>query len=223
MHLALSDKIIQQHYAEGILPRHIRPTRCKREGCVERKHFHRHGSYPRKSVYVEELGWIVSLRVQRFQCARCGKTCSIILPTHFKWQRAALSIQQSVALGTRSTTTLLVNFSKRTLQRWKQKWHAWARGLHTSILQWILQLNPDISIDANAWTAEDPLRYLSFLLGQLTQNRHGPVKVTAVARFGGVARQAIPQCLSLSLKEVIVVSFRQGRAHLNPTIRGEPE
>jgi len=221
MHHVLSDKILEHYFIEGALPREVRPKRCKREGCIETMHIHRHGSFPRKSVYRTGIGWVINLTVQRFRCARCGKTFSIILPSHFKWQRADLSTQQTVALEHRSLTFLLADFSKRTLQRWHQKWNEWAERLHAQILQWILHMNPGVSVNVDAITAAKPLPYLAFLLNQIPQNRHGPATVTAVARFGGVSLQAIPQCLSLSLPSHPCYSVIQGRAHLNLVIRGD--
>lgn len=223
MHLALSNKIIEQYCAEGVLPRGIRPNLCNREGCMETTHIHRHGSFPRKCVFVDGVGWLTTLLVQRFRCVRCGKTFSIILPTHFKWQRAALSIQQCIAMGLPLASNLLADFSKRAMREWARKWNHWAEALHARILQWILRMNPNVSMDADAWTAEVPLRYLHFLLAQLPLFRHGPAKVSAVARFGGVSEQAIPQCLSLSLSVGSCYPVNQGRAHLNLAIRGEPE
>ncbi len=220
MHCALSDKILERYFTEKILPREIRPKRCKRDGCIETKHIHRHGSFQRKSVYSAGSGWIDNLTVQRFRCARCGMTFSVIPPTHFKWQRADLSIQQEVALGHRSIC-LFGDFSKRTLQRWRQKWNEWAERLHAQILQWILHINSGITVNADAIAAATPLRYLAFLLNQIPRNRHTPTKVTAVARFGGVPLQAIPQCLSLSLSFHQCYPVNQGRAHLNLSIRGD--
>ena len=223
MHLTLPDKIIKQYWAEKSLPRDVRPTRCKDDACIEQSRFHRHGSYPRKSVFVQGIGWLANLTVQRYRCARCGKTFSIILPSHYKWQRANLSLQQAVALGLCPLVSLLVHFSKRTLQRWRQKWNAWAQALHAVILGWILYKWPDASLNADKQTSAGPLVYLAFLLNQIPSNRHGPATVTAVARFGGASRRATTHNLSLSLAEAAVVSCSQGRAHLNPTIRGEPE
>ena len=222
MHLALSDKIIEQYCAEGVLPQGIRPNRCNREDCMETKHIHRHGCFPRKSVFVDGVGWLARLVIQRFRCARCGKTFSIILPTHFKWQRAALSIQQGIALGLQPASTHLTDFSKRAMRDWVKKWNRWAETMHARILQWILRTNPNVSVDADAWTAALPLRYLHLLLAQLPLFRHGPAKVSAVARFGGVSEQAIPQCLSLSLSDRSCYPVNQGRAHQNLAIRGEP-
>lgn len=220
MHHALSDKILERYFAEGILPREIRPKRCKREWCIETRHIHRHGNYPRKSVYRAGIGWVANIIVQRFRCARCGMTFSVILPTHFKWQRADLSILQEVALGHRAMCLFGV-FSKRTLQRWHQKWNELAKRFHSQILQWILHMNPGITLDTDAVTAAAPLRYLAFLLNQIPQIRHSPTTVTAVARFGGVPNQAIPQCLSLSLPFQQCYPVNQGRAHLNLLIRGD--
>jgi len=215
MHSSLSDKILEQFYGNEIRPHSILPTRCKREGCPEEVHFHRHGSYPRKAVYRSGVGWLVGVRVQRFCCALCGKVFSLILPSHYKWQRADHITQQEVASGHLEPAALQEHFSERTLQRWRQKWNAWAQHLRQVILQWLLRMNPGLNLNASASVAANPLRYLGFLLSQFTGNRHNSVTVTAVSRFGGWSMQAIPQCLSLSLPMDPLISFQAGCAHPN--------
>ncbi|MFA7628855.1 MAG: hypothetical protein WCY37_05650, partial [Candidatus Dojkabacteria bacterium] len=42
-------------------------------------------------------------------------------------QRADHVTQQAVAFGQYDPTILLEHFSKRTLQRWRQKWNVWAQ------------------------------------------------------------------------------------------------
>ena len=120
------DKILERFYDAENQSDAIRPTRCKREGCPEEEHFHRHDSYPRKSVYRNGVGWVTGVRVQRFLCVRCGNVFALIPPSHYKWQRADHVTQQAVAFGQYDPTILLEHFSKRTLQRWRQKWNVWA-------------------------------------------------------------------------------------------------
>ena len=210
MHYAISDKHLQQVFDEGILPRSVRPKRCKAEGCIETKHFHRHGSYPRKSVYRTGIGWMSTIHIQRFRCARCYTTFSIILPTHYKWQRADHATQQSVVFSKPLLQHLLADFSERTLYRWKQKWRIWAEQSHAVILQWLLRLNPGLSLDASAFVSSNPLRYIAFLLEQFTRNRHSPLAVTSVAKYGGWSAQAVPQCLTLSLPMSPMISSGRG-------------
>jgi len=193
------DKILEQFYDTENQSHAIRPTRCKREGCPEEEHFHRHDSYPRKSVYRSGVGWINGVRVQRYRCARCGKVFALIQPSHYKWQRADHITQQAVAFGQYDPTILLEHFSERTLQRWRQKWNVWAQQNWQVILQWLLRTNPELTVNAGAPEVATPLLYLGFLLSQFSENRHSPVTVTAVSRFGGWSKQATPQCLSLSL------------------------
>lgn len=210
MHYALFDKFLQHVFDEGILPASFRPTRCKSEGCNETKHFHRHGSYARKSVFRIGIGWVSNIRIQRFRCARCKKAFSLILPTHYKWQRADLSTQQGVIENKKSMHHLLADFSNRTLYRWKQKWHIWAEESHAVILQWLLRLNPGLSLDASPFVSSNPLRYIQFLLDQFSQNAHSPIKVTSVAKHGGWSVPTIPQCLTLSLPMSPMISSGRG-------------
>jgi hypothetical protein len=212
MHHVLPDKILEQIYDKGILPRSIRPTRCKREGCPEKNRFHRHGSYFRKAVYQKGVGWVDGIRIQRFLCALCGAGISIILPSHYKWQRADLATQQDVASNQHEPDGLQEHFSKRTLQRWRQKWNGWTEQLLQLILQWLLRMKPGMTLDASASITANPLWYLGFLLGQFAENRHSSITVTAVSRFGGWSRPGITQCLSLSLPMEPLISCKQGQA-----------
>jgi hypothetical protein len=212
MYQKLSDKVLEEIYDKGLLPLSILPTRCKREGCPEKKRFHRHGSYPRKAVYRKGIGWVGGIRIQRFLCALCGATISLILPTHYKWQRADLATQQDVASGQREPNALQEHFSKRSLQRWRQKWNGWTEKLLYLILRWLLRMKPELTLDASAYIAANPLRYLGFLLGQFSENRHRSITVTAVSRFGGWSVAEVPQCLSLSLPMESLISCQQGQA-----------
>jgi len=212
MHHAVSNKILEQIYDKGILPHSIRPSRCKREGCSEAVRFHRHDNYPRKSVYRKGIGWVVGVRVQRFRCVLCGKVFSLIPPNHYKWQRADHSTQQEIASGQHESNALQEHFSTRTLQRWRQKWNKWIVQQLQFILQWLLRMKPGMTLDASASIAANPLRYLGFLLGQFSENRHESVTVTAVSRFGGWSILAIPQCLSVSLPMEPLISCQQGQA-----------
>jgi len=212
MHQALNNKILEQFYDKENPAHTIRPTRCKREGCSELVRFHMHDSYRRKAIYRKGIGWVVGVHVQRFRCVLCGKVFSLIPPNHYKWQRADHVTQQDVALGQHESKALLENFSTRTLHRWRQKWKGWAEQLLHWILQWLLRMKPGISLDASASIATDPLRYLGFLLGQFSENRHSSVTVTAVSRFGGWSMPAIPQCLSVSLPMEPLISCQQGQA-----------
>lgn len=212
MHHAVSNKILEQIYDKGILPHSIRPSRCKREGCSEAVRFHRHDNYPRKSVYRKGIGWVVGVRVQRFRCVLCGKVFSLIPPNHYKWQRADHSTQQEIASGQHESNELQEHFSTRTLQRWRQKWNKWIVQQLQFILQWLLRMKPGMTLDASASIAANPLRYLGFLLGQFSENRHESVTVTAVSRFGGWSILAIPQCLSVSLPMEPLISCQQGQA-----------
>lgn len=212
MHQVFHDKILEKLYDKGILAHSIRPTRCKREGCSEVVRFHRHDSYLRKAVYRKGIGWVIGVRVQRFRCVLCGMVFSLILPNHYKWQRADHATQQDVAFDEHEPNALRENFSTRTLLRWRQNWKRWTERLLHCILQWLLRMKPGITLDTSASIAADPLRYLSFLLGQFRGNRHYSVTVTAVSRFGGWSMPAIPQCLSVSLPMETLISCQQGQA-----------
>lgn len=200
MYQALSDKDLEEYLSTGILPSHIRPTRCERSGCDETQRFNRHGQYPRNSVYRKGVGWVPILYIQRFLCMACGKVISLIVPICYKWQRAEHAVQQAVAMGEPTPVEDQAEFSERTRKRWKQKWHAWAREQRQLILQWLLTWHSKISVNASKEQARTPLEYLQALLDQLTPEMPGAVAITSLARFGGWSRIQIPHFLSLCLE-----------------------
>lgn len=199
MHSRLWNKVYVETFLAEFLPRDIRPIHCMREGCSEKKRFHRHGRYLRKSIYIKGIGWITGYSIQRFRCARCGKTFCHIPSNLYKWQRADLFVQQAITTANVRTSSLLQHFSQRTLLRWKQKWQAWAKLYQSQILRWLLRLRPEITLDTDHKTAGSPLNYLSFSLNQHPAKLWSPIETTAAARFGGWRMQSIPQCLSLLL------------------------
>jgi hypothetical protein len=103
MYQTMSDKDLEEYFSTyfstGILPLHIRPTRCERERCAEKQRFNRHGQYARKSVYRKGIGWVPCLHIQRFLYMTCGKVISLIVPICYKWQRVEHAVQQAVAMG----------------------------------------------------------------------------------------------------------------------------
>ncbi|NLM78482.1 MAG: hypothetical protein GX173_10410 [Ruminococcaceae bacterium] len=199
MYQALSDKDLEEYLSTGILPLHIRPTRCERAGCIETKRFNRHSCYARNSIYLQGKGWVENLSVQRFLCKACGKIISLIIPICYKWQRAGHALQQAVALGEPIHAEAAEEFSERTRKRWKQKWQAWTREWQQLILQWLLTWHHQTAPLTSRRQTRTPLGYLQALLDQASAEVPGAVTLTSLARFGGWTGRQLPHFLSLCL------------------------
>lgn len=199
MYQKLSDKDLEEYLSTGILPLHIRPTRCERAGCVETERFNRHSRYARNSIYLKGTGWVENLFIQRFLCKACGKVISLIISICYKWQRAEHAVQQAVALGEPIRAEEAGEFSERTRKRWKQKWQAWARKWQQLILQWLLTWYQQTTPLASREQTRTPLVYLQALLDQAPPEMPGAVALTSLARFGGGSGRQLPHFLSLCL------------------------
>lgn len=199
MHGSISDKALKSDSRTGETSTDTRPTRCNRFGCLERHRFHRHSRYPRKSVYRNGVGWSPALWVQRYRCAACEKVFSLILPFVYKWQRADHALQQAVALEQPYDRDAVdAAFSRRTLQRWKQKWQARCGTYLQAILAWLLTRHAgSVSVDVTRRQSRTPLGYLHALLAQVPGQVPNAVDVVCVCRFGGWPLQRIPHSLSL--------------------------
>jgi len=107
-------------------PEEFRPTWCKH--CESEAKFHKHGSFTRSVLTMEEL---LEIKIFRFKCTACGKTRSVLPSFLRRHHTAALDVQELVVQSHSKGVALRViseqlpsqlAFSEKTLWRWKNYW-----------------------------------------------------------------------------------------------------
>lgn len=126
----------------------LRPTWCSH--CEAETKFHRHGSYTRSLYTIED---VFEIRIFRFKCTTCAKTCSV-LPSFLRSNHtAALDLQEHVirnysnGLALRTISEQLdpvQSFSEKTLWRWKNYWYEFLIKLRPVFWQMALARYPHL-------------------------------------------------------------------------------
>jgi hypothetical protein len=172
-----------------------RPTHCNEPNCSGRN-FHKHGSYIRKCIHTRQEGPVYGRKSQRYLCVACRATQSIPIPGFYRYQRVELVTQQEIIQGA-SSEVLEEACTPDTMKRWKRIWPARAEQVSQKFKQLIYRIRNDLDGQCIPEIQADPIRYLGYLIAQVTENMPCILEVISAMYFGTSLRQSIPHKVHL--------------------------
>lgn len=155
-------------------PKELRPTRCRH--CQSKAKFHRHGSYFR-SLYT--MGGDFEIRIFRFKCSACAKTCSVLPSFLRRNHTAALDLQEYVvrshskglplwSISKQLATTQF--FSEKTLWRWKNYWQKILDKLEQNFWPIVITRHPHLLLPRGSCTPNNLLGWIFWVWDQIRQH-----------------------------------------------------
>ncbi len=156
--------------AENGCPEEFRPTWCKH--CQSEAKFHKHGSFTRSVLTMEEL---LEIKIFRFKCTACDKTCSV-LPSFLRHNHtAALDVQEHVVRSHSKGVALRViseqlppqlAFSEKTLWRWANYWYKLLDKLKPDFWPTVLARFPHLLLPRGSNTPGSLWEWVFWVWGQ---------------------------------------------------------
>ena len=155
---------------ENGCPEEFRPTWCKH--CQSEAKFYKHGSFTRSVLTMEEL---LEIKIFRFKCTACDKTCSV-LPSFLRHNHtAALDVQEHVVQSHSKGVALRIiseqlspqlAFSEKTLWRWKNYWQKLLNKLKPDFWPTVLARFPHLLLPRGSNTPGSLWEWVFWVWGQ---------------------------------------------------------
>ena len=184
MSFYLFSKDQAEYIRTGRLPKHIRPMYCT--ACSYRGKLHRHSHYLRKWLFLLTVGWLSDFTIQRFECPCCGKVISLFPIFMTRHQRVdASALRRALQHHRDAWRTVLQEFSRRTVYRWRSKWRRWIQAHRAGLIQYLLSRKPNLCVDVPETKTQDPVSYMLTLWDQAQAEVPNLFHVLTLIRAGG--------------------------------------
>ena len=155
---------------ENGCPEEFRPTWC--EQCQSEAKFHKHGNFTRSVLTAEEQ---LEIKIFRFKCTSCSSTCSVLPPFLRRNHTASLDAQEHVVQSNSEGVALRaisgqLDFSEKTLWRWKNYWQKLLDKLNPSFWPTVLARFPHLILPRGGSTPRSQWEWVFWVWGQTRQH-----------------------------------------------------